>query len=377
MGKTRQTANLVTDNNIFVDVNNDKVGIGTTNATSKLTVAGDVSVSGVLTASSFVGDGSGLTGIAASNSVSADVATYSSTSGIATYAASSGVSTYSSTSGIATHTSKWILGADGNSNYTFTGPGFSESSSDPTIYLVRGQSYQFENTMGIHPFRIQSTINGSVGTQYNNGVTNNDVSNGILTFEVPFDATDTLYYQCTAHASMGGKIYILDGGVIGNPIINISGENNSGVSTLTDLRLASIADKISIQSGTSANLAYNSGDGNVVYMTSASGPITLNVTGIPTSSDFNSKAISFSVFVRQGPTSAFACTSVTLNGLRFGADAAPGLATHIAYPSGTVAVGNTSCIDVFNFTGINTTGSAASTTNYKLLGNVNGNYRLY
>ena len=377
MGKTRQTANLVTDNNIFVDVNNDKVGIGTTNATSKLTVAGDVSVSGVLTASSFVGDGSGLTGIAASNSVSADVATYSSTSGIATYAASSGVSTYSSTSGIATHTSKWILGADGNSNYTFTGPGFSESSSDPTIYLVRGQSYQFENTMGIHPFRIQSTINGSVGTQYNNGVTNNDVSNGILTFEVPFDAPDTLYYQCTAHASMGGKIYILDGGVIGNPIINISGENNSGVSTLTDLRLASIADKISIQSGTSANLAYNSGDGNVVYMTSASGPITLNVTGIPTSSDFNSKAISFSVFVRQGPTSAFACTSVTLNGLRFGADAAPGLATHIAYPSGTVAVGNTSCIDVFNFTGINTTGSAASTTNYKLLGNVNGNYRLY
>jgi len=380
MGKTRQTANLVTDNNIFVDVNNDKVGIGTTNATSKLTVAGDVSVSGVLTASSFVGDGSGLTSITASSATSADTATsslYATSSGIATYASTSGIATYASTAGISTHTSKWILGADGNSNYTFTGPGLSESSSDPIIYLVRGQSYQFENSMGAHPFRIQSTVNGSVGTQYNDGVTNNDVSNGILTFEVPFDAPDTLYYQCTAHASMGGKIYILDGGVIGNPIINISGENNSGVSTLTDLRLASIADKISIQSGTSANLAYNSGDGNVVYMTSATGPITLNVIGIPTTSDFDSKAISFSVFVQQGPSTAFACTSVTLNGVRFGADASPGLSTHIAYASGTVATGSTSCIDVFNFTGINTTGSASSTANYKLLGNVNGNYRLY
>ncbi len=41
------------------------VGIGTTNPTSKLTVSGDVSISGVITASSFVGEGSGLTGIIA------------------------------------------------------------------------------------------------------------------------------------------------------------------------------------------------------------------------------------------------------------------------------------------------------------------------
>jgi hypothetical protein len=39
------------------------VGIGTTNPTSKLTVNGDVRVIGVVTATSFVGNGSGLTGI--------------------------------------------------------------------------------------------------------------------------------------------------------------------------------------------------------------------------------------------------------------------------------------------------------------------------
>ena len=41
--------------------------------------------------------------------------------------------------------------------------------------------------MGAHPFRIQTTANGSSGTQYNNGVTNNDVSNGTLIFDVPME----------------------------------------------------------------------------------------------------------------------------------------------------------------------------------------------
>ena len=38
--------------------------------------------------------------------------------------------------------------------------------------------------MGAHPFRIQSTPNGSTGTQYNNGVTNDDASNGTVTYFV-------------------------------------------------------------------------------------------------------------------------------------------------------------------------------------------------
>ena len=41
------------------------VGLGLTNPTSKLSVLGDVLVTGVVTASSFVGDGSGLTGVVA------------------------------------------------------------------------------------------------------------------------------------------------------------------------------------------------------------------------------------------------------------------------------------------------------------------------
>ena len=104
----------------------------------------------------------------------------------------------------------WTLGADGSSHYTFTGPGLTGTENDPTLYLTRGETYRFVNEMGAHPFRIQSDPNGSTGTQYNDGVTNNDVSNGTLIIDVQFDAPSRIYYQCTAHASMGGVIEILD-----------------------------------------------------------------------------------------------------------------------------------------------------------------------
>jgi hypothetical protein len=61
--RTRYTANLVSDSNLYVDIDTDRVGIGTTNPTSKLSVTGDVSVTGVVTATAFVGDGSGLTNL--------------------------------------------------------------------------------------------------------------------------------------------------------------------------------------------------------------------------------------------------------------------------------------------------------------------------
>lgn len=165
-------------------------------------------------------------------------------------------------------------------------------------------------------------------------------------------------------------------GLSGTPIISVSGVNNSGVSTLTDLRLSSIADKTTIVSGNSVSLVYNTGGGNVAICTNPSGPITLNVTGIPTDSSFNNRAISFAVIVQQS-TTAYGCTNVSLNGVAFGANAAVGLQTHIAYTGGTVALGSTTGYDVFNFTGINTTGSASTTTNYKLLSNVSGGYRRY
>ena len=104
---------------------------------------------------------------------------------------------------------RWILGANGTSDYTFTGVGFTATENDPDLYLARGNTYEFVNASGGHPFRIQSTQNGSTGAAYGSGVINNDGGNGsTITFEVPFNAPDTLYYQCTAHTGMGGTMFI-------------------------------------------------------------------------------------------------------------------------------------------------------------------------
>ena len=103
---------------------------------------------------------------------------------------------------------EWTLTASGIDHYIFSGPGFAGTETDPTIYLMRGHTYKFTNNMNAHPFRIQST-QGTSGTVYGDGITNNAVSNGTLTWEVRMDAPATLYYQCTAHANMQGTITIL------------------------------------------------------------------------------------------------------------------------------------------------------------------------
>jgi hypothetical protein len=199
--------------------------LNATSASYALTASYALNNSGMTATGSFTGSFTGsLSGSLSGTASFATTASYFSGSILnatsASYAnnaqtaISASFTTTASLAIISTYTSEWILGASGSNHYTFSGPGFTGSANDPTIYLVRGQQYKFTNTMGMHPFRIQTTINGSVGPQYNNGVTNNDVSNGTLIFNVPMDVPNTLYYQCTAHAGMGGPIYLLDQNIV-------------------------------------------------------------------------------------------------------------------------------------------------------------------
>ena len=104
---------------------------------------------------------------------------------------------------------RWYLGAGaGNTSYFFTGIGFTnvDYAHNPVMHLARGQRYEFVNEMDAHPFQIQS---GSIGGDpYDPGVTNNGSQNGTIAIEVPFNAPNQLFYQCTSHSGMGGTFTI-------------------------------------------------------------------------------------------------------------------------------------------------------------------------
>ena len=102
----------------------------------------------------------------------------------------------------------WELNADGIQSYTFAGPGFTGTAMDPTLYVMRGMTYAFDNSVqgGGHPFRIQSS-SGLSGTPYTDGQTGSGSS--VLYWTVPMDAPSTLYYQCTLHSLMNGTITVV------------------------------------------------------------------------------------------------------------------------------------------------------------------------
>ena len=136
-----------------------------------------------------------------------------------------------------------------------------------------------------------------------------------------------------------------------------------------ETRIITGAEKIHRQSGNTVTLTYNSSSSsNVGYTTNPSGDITVNVVGIPTSSDFDDHSISFTVITRSTGT-ARTCTVVTLNGVTETIRWAGG--SLAASLSGvTTSTGHA----IFSFTGINTVGSASTTANYELFGIVSGGF---
>jgi len=137
----------------------------------------------------------------------------------------------------------------------------------------------------------------------------------------------------------------------------------------TETRFISVAEKLTRIDGNTASLVYNGASSNIGLCTNSSGNITLAVTGIPTDSSFDNHSISFGVMVNQTGT-ARTCTAVTLNGYNATIRWAGG-----SLSAAIAGVTTTSGMDIFNFTGINTVGSASTTANYYVLGVVNGGFR--
>jgi hypothetical protein len=129
------------------------------------------------------------------------------------------------------------------------------------------------------------------------------------------------------------------------------------------------AEKTVLISGNTASLTYNSSSANVAICTNATGNITLNVVGIPTSSDFDNHAITFTVIATSTSGVARTCTAVNLNGVP----------ETIRWAGGSLAnaisgLTTTSGYTIYGFTGINTVGSASTTANYEVFGVASGGF---
>ena len=107
----------------------------------------------------------------------------------------------------------YTVSNNANGAYTFSG---SAEGDNPNLGpLYKGGTYTFNVSATGHPFYL-TTDNGtnfSAGTyfgEYTTGVTGSRTDSGTVTFTVPSNAPDTLYYQCGNHGVMRGAITVKD-----------------------------------------------------------------------------------------------------------------------------------------------------------------------
>jgi hypothetical protein len=98
-------------------------------------------------------------------------------------------------------------------NYRVSNAGISsyviDSRNNPTLTLVRGNTYVFTmNLDGAYPFYIKTAPTTGLSNVYNSGVTNNGAVVGQVTFVVPQDAPDTLFYASATQSNMQGTINV-------------------------------------------------------------------------------------------------------------------------------------------------------------------------
>ena len=110
-------------------------------------------------------------------------------------------------------------GVSGSRVFTVTNSSASayviDGSNNPTLNLLRGFTYTFNINASGHPFFIKTSSSIGTGNQYTSGVTGNGTQSGTLTFAVPYNAPNTLYYNCQYHLAMAGTINISDVGPTG------------------------------------------------------------------------------------------------------------------------------------------------------------------
>ena len=217
---------IVNTDDFVVDTVNSRVGINKASPTKDLDVTGEIECSSHLTVGGDISSGGNISG-----------------NGDAVFR-------------------KYTIASPGAGQYSVIGPGFHTATVNPTLTLMRGQKYVFDNTVyGSHPLEIR---NGYQGSAYTSGVTGNGTATVIFT--VPMDAPIKLYYQCTLHPAMGNIIYIPESTLDTTMALNLSnnlvvtGTSNVGIGTASPRALLDVCGPVSVPAILTTGAGSSEGD---------------------------------------------------------------------------------------------------------------------
>jgi hypothetical protein len=115
--------------------------------------------------------------------------------------------------------SSYRVRSDGENEWLFFPDGLKRN---PSITLYRGQTYEFNVNAPGDPFYLRTSNTQGSSTNYNKGVTNNGIEVGTVTFVVPNDSPDLLYYQSGSNLNRIGSFRIAN--ITDNTNLNVETE---------------------------------------------------------------------------------------------------------------------------------------------------------
>ena len=227
---------------------------------------------------------------------------------------------------------------------------------------------------------LNNTITSGIATaaQFSGNITGT-----AATFTGNVTIGGTLTYDDVTNVDSIGLITARNGLQVIGGITTISGQANlsnttiTGVTTISntvipqEFRFSVVAEKMTRVSA-SASIGvctYSSDTSNILYFDSPSDNVVVRITGIPTTSAFDNHSITVSAILRTTGTGRSCHTHVQLNGVERPIKFAGG-----SRNEATSGVTTTNGYTAYNFVGVNTIGSASTTANYEVFGIVSGGF---